>query len=80
MFAEFPPMLMNLLDRNKELQYDLSSLRHVAGLDRTDTVKQFEEESGATFWTAFGQSETSGVVTMSPYFERLGSVGQPCMM
>jgi len=79
-FAEFPPMLMNLLDRNKELQYDLSSLRHVAGLDRPDTVKRFEEESGATFWTAFGQSETSGVVTMSPYFERPGSVGQPCMM
>jgi len=79
-FAEFPPMLMSMLDRNKELKCDLSSLRHVAGMDLPDTVKRFEEESGATFWAAFGQSETSGVVTMAPYFERPGSAGQPCMM
>jgi len=64
-------MLMSMLDRNKELKCDLSSLRHVAGMDLPDTVKRFEEESGATFWAAFGQSETSGVVTMAPYFERL---------
>jgi long-chain acyl-CoA synthetase len=79
-FAEFPPMLMSMLDRNRELQCNLSSLRHVAGMDLPDTVKRFEEESGATFWVGFGQSETSGVVTMAPYFERLGSAGRPCMM
>jgi acyl-CoA synthetase (AMP-forming)/AMP-acid ligase II len=80
MFAEFPPMLTTMLDRNKELQYDLSSLRHAGGMDGPDTVKRFQAECGATFWAAFGQSETSGMVTLAPYFERPASAGQPCLM
>ena len=80
MFAEFPPILMNMLDRNKELKYDLSTLRHVGGMDAPDTVRRFQKESGVTFWAAFSQAETSGVVTMAPYFERPGSAGLPCLM
>jgi acyl-CoA synthetase (AMP-forming)/AMP-acid ligase II len=74
-FFAFPPMLTTLLDRNEELNYDLSSLRIVTGLDQPDTIKKFEELTGSTFWSAYGQSETSGLVTLAPYFERLGSAG-----
>jgi len=79
-FAEFPPMLQTLLEKTEEDNCDLSSLRHVAGLDQPDTVKRFEEMSGATFWSLYGQSETSGFVSLAPYFERPGSAGVPCCM
>ena len=79
-FIEFPPMLSKLLERNQELRCDLSSLRVVGGLDHPDTVRKFQELTGGTFWTAFGQSETSGFVTFAPYFERPGSAGIPAYM
>ena len=80
LFAEFPPILSTLLDRNQELNCDLSSLRTVGGLEHPDTVKRFMEETGAIFLTAYGQSETSGLVTLAPYFERPGSAGLPGLM
>lgn len=79
-FAEFPPILATLLDRNRELSFDLSSLRIIGGIETPDTAKRCEQETGATFWAAYGQSETSGLVTYAPYFERLGSAGRPGLM
>jgi len=79
-FVEFPPMLSTLLERNKELNVDLTSLRVVGGLDAPDTIKSYEEISGGKFWTGFGQSETSGFVTFAPYFEKVGSAGIPAFM
>jgi len=79
-FVEFPPMLSALLERNKELNYDLSSLRVVGGLDAPETIKTYEETTGGTFWTGFGQSETSGFVTFAPYFDKVGSAGVPAFM
>ena len=76
-FGTFPPILQTLLDRNEELKHDLSSLRSLSGLEPPETVKRYEELTGGTFWTAFGQTETSGFVTRAPYFERPGSAGQP---
>ena len=79
-FVEFPPMLSTLLERNEELKYDLSSLRVVGGLDAPDTMKKYEELTGGTFWTGFGQSETSGFVSFAPVFEKPGSAGIPGFM
>ncbi len=79
-FVEFPPMLSTLLERNDELKYDLSSLRVVGGLDAPDTMKKYEEITGGTFWTGFGQSETSGFVSFAPFFEKPGSAGIPGFM
>jgi acyl-CoA synthetase (AMP-forming)/AMP-acid ligase II len=78
-FAEFPPILQKLLDKNREKDkdYDLSSLRIVVGLDNPDTVRRFEKITGATFWTTYAQTETSGFVSYAPYFERQGSAGLP---
>ncbi|MFH2132249.1 MAG: AMP-binding protein [bacterium] len=80
LFIEFPPMLSTLLDQNEALKYDLSSLRIMGGLDMPDTIKRYEDATGGVFWTAFGQSETSGFVTFAPYFEKLGSAGKPAFL
>jgi len=76
-FWEFPPILKTLLEKVKEGNYDLSSVRHVIGLDHPDIIKKFEEISGATFGSGYGQSETSGIFSFAPYFERPGSAGLP---
>jgi acyl-CoA synthetase (AMP-forming)/AMP-acid ligase II len=77
-FAEFAPMLMNLLDRAAETGTSLSSLRAVLGLDTADTIGRFEKTyPDARFWAAYGQSETSGPVTLSRWSERPGSAGRP---
>jgi acyl-CoA synthetase (AMP-forming)/AMP-acid ligase II len=74
---EFQPMLSSLLDKNEEIKCDISSLRVVGGIENPNTAKRYQDLTGGTFWTAFGQSETSGFVTYAPLFEKLGSAGQP---
>ena len=77
-FAEFAPMLMNLLDKAAETGTSLSSLRAVLGLDVTETIGRFEKTCpDARFWAVYGQSETSGLVTLSRWRERPGSAGRP---
>jgi acyl-CoA synthetase (AMP-forming)/AMP-acid ligase II len=74
--SEFAPMLGSILDQAEPGQ--LASLRAVTGLDTPATIERFEAEyPNATFWTAFGQSETSGLATLSPYRERPKSAGRP---
>jgi acyl-CoA synthetase (AMP-forming)/AMP-acid ligase II len=77
-FAEFAPMLMNLLDKAAATGASLKSLRAVLGLDTADTIARFEKEyPDARFWAVYGQSETSGPVTLSHWRERPGSAGRP---
>ena len=74
--SEFAPMLGNILDQAKPGQ--LASLRAVTGLDTPVTIERFETECpNATFWATFGQSETSGLATLSPYRDRPKSAGRP---
>ena len=76
-FGTFPPMLKILLESALEIKADLSSIRHVFGLEHPDIIRKFQEMSGATFWAVYGQSETSGLISFAPYFERPGSAGIP---
>jgi len=76
-FGVVPPMLDSLLNKAEEGNYDLSSLRIAVGLDRPDTIKKFEAMTAATFWSVYAQTETTGFVSMAPYFERPGSAGTP---
>jgi acyl-CoA synthetase (AMP-forming)/AMP-acid ligase II len=71
-------MLNGLLERADD--YMLSSVRHVVGLDDPDVIREFEEKSGATFWAAYGESETSGLISCAPYFEKPGSAGIPSFL
>lgn len=76
-FAEFPPMLGTLLDRLASDGGDLSSLRHLTGIDTPETIARFESVCpSARFWAGYGQSEVSGMVTTAPFRERPGSAGR----
>ena len=74
--SEFAPMLGSILDQAQPGQ--LSFLRAVTGLDTPATIERFENACpDATFWVTYGQSETSGVATLSPYRDRPKSAGRP---
>lgn len=74
--GSFPPILNNLIEAQKNKARDLSSLETAAGLDGPDTVEEWESLTNATFWTMYGQTETSGLITFAPYFEKTGSAGR----
>jgi acyl-CoA synthetase (AMP-forming)/AMP-acid ligase II len=74
--GSFPPILSNLMEALDERPWDMSSLKHVLGLDQPDTVAAFEQRTASTFWTLYGQTETSGFVTLAPVAENPGSAGR----
>ena len=80
-FTVFAPMLGTLLDRAAAEGGDLSSLRHLSGMEGRETIARFEAACpSACFWSGFGQSEVSGFVTLAPYRERPGSAGRPTLL
>ncbi len=74
--GSFPPILTNLMEELDQRPWDLSSLNHVLGLDQPDTIAAFEQRAVCTFWTLYGQTETSGFVTLAPVGENPGSAGR----
>jgi len=76
LLGSFPPILSKLIESHDQHPCDLSSLKHVLGLDHPDTVAAFEQRAGCQFWTLYGQTETSGFVTLSPVSENPGSAGR----
>jgi len=74
-FGSFPPILTTLIDAMKDGNYDLSSLEIAAGLEMPDTAKKWESCTNSKFWTMYGQTETSGLITFTEYFTKSGSAG-----
>src|SRR5438094_9602641 len=75
--SDFPPVLTNLLDAAEKLGSKLPSLKHVSGLDSPQTIQRLHESTGAQFWTGFGQSETSGFVSIQRVLDKPGATGKP---
>ncbi len=75
--SDFPPVLSSLLDAAEKLGSGLPSLRHVSGLDAPPTIQRLHERTQARFWTGFGQSETSGFVTLQCFVDKPGAAGKP---
>jgi long-chain acyl-CoA synthetase len=75
LMADFPPVLDMLLQARGDAKWE--NLRVVFGLDSPDVIQKLQSETGARFWTGFGQAETTGVVTLGPADERPGSAGMP---
>jgi acyl-CoA synthetase (AMP-forming)/AMP-acid ligase II len=81
MLAEFPPILTTLLDAAEGRPDGLSSLRIATGLDSPETIARFERFCPqARFWSVFGQSETSGFVTIGRFRDRPGAAGKPTVL
>jgi long-chain acyl-CoA synthetase len=74
---DFAPILTSILDEQERSGKDISSLRMVAGLDSPETIERYENVTGGQFFTVYGQTEVSALVTISPYGERPGSAGRP---
>ncbi|MEE8121236.1 MAG: AMP-binding protein, partial [Anaerolineales bacterium] len=77
LLASFPPVLATLLEAREATGATWDSLRYVLGLDAPEMIQRLLAESGASFWTGYGQSETSGVVTLIDVREKPGAVGKP---
>jgi acyl-CoA synthetase (AMP-forming)/AMP-acid ligase II len=75
--SDFPPVLGTLLDAAEKLGSRLSTLRDVAGLDAPPTIQRLHETTSARFWTGFGQSETTGFVSLQRVQDRPGAAGRP---
>ena len=76
--GSFPPMLASVLDAAAASGSGLRALRVVSGIDAPETLARFAAACPhADFWVAYGQTETSGSVTMARWRERPGSAGRP---
>ncbi|MBI2204110.1 MAG: AMP-binding protein [Candidatus Rokubacteria bacterium] len=75
--STFPPVVANLLDAARKAGSGLPSLKRVFGLEAPDTIKRLHAETRARFWTGFGQSETSGPVTLVRVLDKPGAAGRP---
>jgi long-chain acyl-CoA synthetase len=74
--GEFPPMLGMLLEKLEGKNYDISSLKHVSGIDHPSNIEKLKKKAKAEFWIGFGQSETTGMVTVCPHTEKPRSAGK----
>lgn len=77
MMFDFPPVLSMLLEAKEAAGAEWGSLKFVFGLDAPDVIQRLHAETGAKFWTGFGQAETSSSVTQMPFMERPGAAGRP---
>ncbi|MEJ2510697.1 MAG: AMP-binding protein [Anaerolineales bacterium] len=77
LIADFPPVLSALLDARQAAGAKWETLKYVVGLDAPDVIQRLYAESSAKFWTGFGQSETTGTVTLVRVDTKPGSVGKP---
>ena len=75
--SDFPPVLVSILDQAKEQGSNLASLRIVNGLDAPDTIERLHAQTEADFWSGFGQTETTGWVTLQRFRDRPGAAGVP---
>lgn len=77
LIGSFPPILTQLLNEKAAGGGHLSSLRHVVGLESSDTIERFENSGDGQFWLVYGQTETMALTCLCPNRERPGSDGRP---
>ena len=75
--SDFPPVATGVLDAAQKRGTRLPSLRFVSGLDHPAVMARLQQETSADFWTGFGQTETSGFVTIQRYRDLPGGAGKP---
>lgn len=79
-FVTFPPMLGALLDAQKTVSANLSSLRIACGVDGPETIGRFSQAvPRAAFFSLYGQTEVMPV-SGGDYRESPGSIGRPAAL
>ncbi len=74
---DFTPILGSILEAGQKDSCSLESLKKVIGLDAQQTIEQYQQVTGGTFYSMYGQTETSALATMAPYDLCPGSAGRP---
>ena len=72
----FSPILSSILEQHEKTGKDISSLRFVSGIETAEAIEKYQEVTGGTFLSMYGQTETSCLTTIAPYNERPGSAGR----
>jgi long-chain acyl-CoA synthetase len=73
----FAPILKSILELQSRTRADIGSLRAVVGLEAADTIAQYQDITDGTFYTMYGQTETSMVASMGAYDDCPGAAGRP---
>ncbi|MBW2608819.1 MAG: AMP-binding protein [Deltaproteobacteria bacterium] len=76
----FSPMLSSIIEQGEKRGTDMGSLRAVAGLETPEIIEKYQDMTGGTFYSMYGQTETSCVVSFGRYSDRPGSAGKPIPM
>jgi long-chain acyl-CoA synthetase len=74
---DFPPILAGILEAADEARADLKSLKAVVGLGTPEDIARFQKLTGGSYYTMYGQSETSMLATIGRYDDAPGSAGRP---
>jgi acyl-CoA synthetase (AMP-forming)/AMP-acid ligase II len=74
---EFAPILKSILDEQARSGLNIASLRAIMGLDAPETIERYQDVTGGTFYTLYGQTETSLLTTMGRYNDCPGAAGRP---
>ena len=73
---DFAPILSSILDEQEKTKGDIRCLRTVLGLESPEVIERYQKLTGGSFYCLYGQTETSGFATLTPYNERPGSAGR----
>lgn len=72
----FSPVLSSILEEQEKTGMDISSFRIATGLDTPETIEKYQNVTGGTYYSIYGQTETSSMATFGPYDERPGAAGR----
>ncbi|MEJ2723136.1 MAG: AMP-binding protein [Deltaproteobacteria bacterium] len=72
----FSPILATILENHEKSGANIHSLRAVTGIDTPETIEKYQNLTGGTFYTMYGQTETSCVATFGPYNDQPGAAGR----
>jgi long-chain acyl-CoA synthetase len=70
-------MLEQVVEKMKEHDYDLSSVRMTVGITYPECFREFQARTNSVFYRVWGQTETLSIITACRHDERPGSIGRP---
>ncbi|UCD89600.1 MAG: AMP-binding protein, partial [Desulfobacterales bacterium] len=77
---DFSPILGAILEQHEKTGRSIHSLQSVMGLDSPETIEKYQQITGGTFYTIYGQTETTGLATLGRYNDRPGAAGKMVQM
>ena len=72
---DFAPILSSILDEQEKQGKPIPSLQAVTGIDTAETIERYQKTTGGSFFSLYGQTETSCLVSLGRYSDRPGSAG-----